>query len=181
MWDGITSSHDLDAAQLVQLTEACRAKDRLDKLDQLLRGDVEVWSRLVHSLRSEDYVLRIDAALAQANATANTMKQLLAAMRLPDGATGKRPQYRGPRGAQRPSVPTGVSAIRERLRSDDETPGCGGRARGYDLPRKTLDRPPSHAEDGAAGSPTLAGALSDTGVAPSCDESAVATRAGDTP
>lgn len=99
MWVAISESPDLDAAQVVQLTEACRAKDRLDRLDQVLRGDVEVWSRLVHSRRSKDYVLRIDAVLAQANATANTMKQLLAALRLPDETTGRRPQYRGPRGA----------------------------------------------------------------------------------
>ena len=118
LWRAITTAHeDLDAQQLVQLTEACRAKDRLDKLDELLRGDVDAWAKLTHDLRTEDYELRIDSALTQANATANLMKQLLAALRLPDAATGKRPQYRGPRGAQAPTVPGGKVSSIDRARS----------------------------------------------------------------
>jgi cyanate lyase len=92
LWCEITGTHELDAAQLVQLTEACRAKDRLDKLDLVLRGDVEAWMST--------------QALNQANATANLMKQLLAAMRLPDEA-GRKPQRRSARGVQAPSVPSG--------------------------------------------------------------------------
>lgn len=95
--------------QLVQLEEACRAKDRLDKLDALLRGDVDTWAKLVVDVNSDGQILelRLTQALTQANATANLMKQLLAALRLPDEATGKRPQYRGPRGVQAPSVAGG--------------------------------------------------------------------------
>lgn len=119
LWKSIADEHELDAMQKVQLLEACRAKDRLDKLDALLRGDVDSWARLVHNLRTEDYELKIDAALVAANNTANLMKQLLAALRLADPATGKRPQYRGPRGAQAPTVPGGkagsVTAL-EKLR-----------------------------------------------------------------
>lgn len=107
LWKSITDEHDLDAPQLAQLEEACRAKDRLDKLDEILRGDADVWMTLVHKTRTEDYELKIDAALSQANATANLMKQLLAALRLPDPQTGKKPQFRGPRGAQKPSTPSG--------------------------------------------------------------------------
>ena len=99
LWDAITAGHQLDAVQVVQLTEACRAKDRLDKLDELLRGDIDTWARLTHRLRTEDYELHIDDAAKLANATANQMKQLLAAMRLPD-EWGKKPQKRGaPRGS----------------------------------------------------------------------------------
>ena len=61
-----------------------------------------------------DYELKIDAALAQANATANLMKQLLAALRLPDEATGKRPQVRAARGAYTPS---GKPSARDRLKA----------------------------------------------------------------
>lgn len=99
LWRGITGGSQLDSMQEVTLLEACRAKDRLDKLDQLLRGDVDTWASLVHNVRTEDYELKIDAALSQANATANLMKQLLASLRLPDAATGKRPQHRGARGS----------------------------------------------------------------------------------
>lgn len=108
LWRAIAKDHTLDGMQRVQLTEACRAKDRCDRLDKILSGDVDTWARLVHDTRTEDYELRIDAALTQANTTANTMKQLLAALRLPDLQTGTRPQQRGPRGAQKPTVPGGA-------------------------------------------------------------------------
>lgn len=114
LWKSITDVHELDASQLVQLTEACRAKDRLDKLDDLLRGDHDTWMTLRLDPQSVDgtiYELRVTNALVQANATANLMKQLLAALRLPDEATGKKPQYRGARGVQKPSVPKGVSSL----------------------------------------------------------------------
>lgn len=110
-WVEIAAEHDLDPAQRLQLTEVCRAKDRLDKLDRLLSGEVETWVLLTHRLQTADYELKIDAALSQANATANLMKQLLAAMRLPDEATGKRPQKRSARGVQKPSVPGSVSSL----------------------------------------------------------------------
>lgn len=118
LWRGITRQHeDLDVTQLVQLEEACRAKDRLDRLDEVLRGDGETWMRLAHNARTEDYELKIDAALSQANATANLMKQLLAALRLPDEATGKKPQYRGPRGAVKPQQPGGKVSSLDRARA----------------------------------------------------------------
>ena len=109
LWRSIVADHDLDSMQLVQLEEACRAKDRLDKLDEALRGDGHTWMQLVEDFQSEQISeLRITGALVQANATANLMKQLLAALRLPDSETGKRPQFRGARGAQKPSVPGGA-------------------------------------------------------------------------
>ena len=93
LWADITESHDLDSAQLAQLEEACRQKDRCDHLHGLaLAADPDEYVKLVKV----------------ANETSNQMKQLLAALRLPD-ASGKRPQYRGPRGAQAPSVPGGAS------------------------------------------------------------------------
>lgn len=118
LWVAITGDAELDAPQLVQLTEACRAKDRLDKLDELLRGDVDTWTRLVVDIQSDGqvYELRMTQALTQANATANLMKQLLAALRLPD-ESGKRPQFRGARGAQKPSVPGGKVSSLDRARA----------------------------------------------------------------
>jgi hypothetical protein len=101
LWQAITDDHDLDAAQLVQLTEACRAKDRLDKLDDILRGDVDTWAELMQARGAEENILevRITGPLMKANETANLMKMLLAALRLPDEKTGKRPQQRSARGA----------------------------------------------------------------------------------
>lgn len=111
LWKSIEDDHDLDATQLVQLEEACRAKDRLDKLDLILSADVDTWATLVLDANCNDgtiFELRMTQALPQANATANLMKQLLAALRLPDPMSGKKPQYRGARGAQKPTVPGGA-------------------------------------------------------------------------
>jgi len=93
LWCDITEAHELDATQLVTLTEVCRAKDRLDRLDELLRGNLD------------------PTTLNQANTTANLMKQLIASLRLPDPVSEKRPQFRGARGAQKPSVPGGGSKV----------------------------------------------------------------------
>lgn len=110
LWKGIADEHELDPVQVAQLTEACRMKDRLDKLNDLLRGDVATWAEVELDRGGEPVSLRIDGAAKLANETANGMKQLLAALRLPD-AQGKRPQYRGPRGAQAPTIPGGVSSL----------------------------------------------------------------------
>lgn len=117
LWAAIDADHDLDATQLVQLEEACRAKDRCDRLDSLLRGDLDSWLSIQEFDDGRPAVLVISSALTQANATANLMKQLLAALRLPDGQTGKRPQYRGPRGAQKPTVPGGKVSSLDRARA----------------------------------------------------------------
>lgn len=73
---------------LVLLEEACRIADRLDKLDALLKGDADVWCRLVHDLRSEDYELRIDSALIEARQQANTLRQLVAGLPLKEPDDG---------------------------------------------------------------------------------------------
>jgi hypothetical protein len=87
LWRAVTAAHTLDACQSVLLLEACRAKDRLDRL-QTTMGQLG------------SVTLSIDPALH--DATANVLKQLLAALRLPD-ARGRRPQRRGTsRGVYRP-------------------------------------------------------------------------------
>lgn len=114
LWDDVTEAHPtLDATQLVQLLEACRAKDRLDKLDAVLRGDGPTWIELAEDVRGNVEVV-VDKALAQANTTANMLKQLLAAMRLPDAVTGKKPQVRSARGAYKPRA---TGSAKDRLRA----------------------------------------------------------------
>lgn len=101
LWDEILKENpDLLAQQKVQLLEACRMKDRLDKLDEILRGDVATWATIKLDRRGEvEIELVIDGAASLANATADKMKQLLAAARLVD-ASGKLPN--------RPRTPSGV-------------------------------------------------------------------------
>lgn len=109
LWDEITSQHELTQVQVVQLTEACRQKDRLDQLDALLRGDVSTWVEIDYP-EGKPARLVVNAALDKANATANVMKQLLASLRLPD-ANGKRPQQRGgARGSYGGQVPGGAAS-----------------------------------------------------------------------
>ena len=116
LWSAISNEHDLDPTQLVQLEEACRAKDRLDEFDSIIHGKgvLNLMRFRLTDLFSDDeersvrVEVRFDSVITQANATANLMKQLLAALRLPDPVTGKKPQYRGPRGAQVPSIPGGA-------------------------------------------------------------------------
>ncbi len=127
LWRDITSAHEfLDAQQLVQLTEACRAKDRLDEFDAVIRGRpdfVDLLHFRTQGAHEDKAVIEVkfDSILTVANATANLLKQLLAAMRLPD-ASGARPQQRGgARGAYGAQTPGGktpgkVSSI-ERARS----------------------------------------------------------------
>lgn len=104
LWRDLHEMDDLDPVQSVLAEEACRTADRLEKLDGLLRGDVEEWVR-VRGPRfdGDDMVLMIDSALSEARQQANILKQLLTALRLPDEASGKKPQRRGPRGAYQSS------------------------------------------------------------------------------
>ena len=106
LWSAIANTHELDASQLVQLEEACRIKDRCDALDRAVRV-------LENEGGTKDYI----AAVVAANASANQMKQLIAALRLPDPQSGKRPQYRGARGAQKPSIVGGKVSSLDRARA----------------------------------------------------------------
>ena len=86
LWAGVTELHELDVAQLAILEQACRQRDRADSLaEKSATGDPG-------ALRHER-----EAGLA--------MTRLVAALRLPDPATGSRPQARQLRGVQKPSRP----------------------------------------------------------------------------
>lgn len=92
LWAGMVKDREFTASELAQLEEACRAKDRLDKLDEVLRGEAETWMRLTHRLRTEDYELVIDDALTKANTTATSLRQLLASLTAKDAAPAAKPK-----------------------------------------------------------------------------------------
>jgi hypothetical protein len=100
----ITDAHTLSPDQLVILEEACRTADRLDQLDAIIQGKGVL--ELMH-FRSMDgdsddtrtVVMTVDGVLSEARQQQNILKQLLVSLRLPDAATGKKPQARGARGA----------------------------------------------------------------------------------
>lgn len=112
LWASVTESHTLAAPELEILTEACRCADRLERLDQQLTGDDMAWLDL-ERMRSDEHEYRVtvDAALSEARQQQNILKQLIASLRLPDEATGKKPQHRGARGSYAPKAASGVSSL----------------------------------------------------------------------
>ncbi len=114
LWSEITGLHDLGPAELEILGEACRCADRLERLDQHLHDEDLSWLD-VEKLRIDGATFRvtIDAALSEARQQQNILKQLIASLRLPDEATGKKPQRRpGAAGVRQPN-----GSVRARLKS----------------------------------------------------------------
>lgn len=112
LWVSVTDVHTLAAPELEILTEACRCADRLERLDQHLHDEDMSWLD-VEKLRSDGATFRVtvDAALSEARQQQNILKQLIASLRLPDEATGKKPQHRGARGSYAPKAGSGVSSL----------------------------------------------------------------------
>lgn len=113
LWRDITGEHELDVVQEVQLLECCRTKDQLDRLDEILRGEVDAWFRITDTPNEAGEVkVVVNAAIDKRLSAANLFKSQLAALRLPDSVTGKRPQHRGTRGAYQPrATPGNVTAL----------------------------------------------------------------------
>ena len=88
--------------------EACRAKDRCDALDLICRSASPM-------LESAKGVPVAHPAWVEARQQATVLKQLCAALRLPDEATGKRPQrHTGASGVRQPN---GTGSARDRLKA----------------------------------------------------------------
>jgi hypothetical protein len=83
--------------------EACRTKDRCDQLDVVCRSEPV----MLDNGKGQPVA---HPAWVEARQQANILKQLIASLRLPDEATGKRPQVRAARGAYQPRA-TGSAAV----------------------------------------------------------------------
>jgi hypothetical protein len=83
---------------------ACRTADRVDHLEELARAtDPVVEGRqgpMIHPL------------LAEVRQQAQLLARLVAALRLPDEATGKKPQHRQVRGVQQPRAVSSLDRAR---------------------------------------------------------------------
>lgn len=86
--------------------EACRTKDRCDILDAVCRSEPAM-------LMTDKGLPIAHPAWVEARQQANVLKQLVAALRLPDTATGKRPQVRSARGSYQPAK----TSARDRLKA----------------------------------------------------------------
>lgn len=95
--------NELNPAREVALS-ACRTADRVEHLERLsLSCDAVIEGRsgpMIHPVHAE---VRQQSAL---------LARLVAALRLPDQATGKRPQARQVRGVQQPSKVTSLDRAR---------------------------------------------------------------------
>lgn len=93
LWEQVAAAKDLNPGELVILEEACRLTDRLDRLHQLLDGDLETWARLATEgmvledggLVSFTATVQIDGALSAARLHASTLKTLIDSLHLPEG------------------------------------------------------------------------------------------------
>ena len=86
--------------------EACRTKDRLDLLDEVCRTEPV----MLDNGKGQPVA---HPAWVEARQQGNALKQLIVSLRLPDKATGRRPQVQ--RGSS-PTRGTG-SSMRDRLKS----------------------------------------------------------------
>jgi hypothetical protein len=85
---------------------ACHTADRVDVLEQLCRTtDAVVEGRTGPATHPVYVEVRQQSA---------TLARLIAALRLPDEATGKRPQKRQVRGVQQPSKVSSIDRARQR-------------------------------------------------------------------
>ncbi|NKS94628.1 hypothetical protein GS876_10390 [Rhodococcus hoagii] len=65
------------------IVEAARIKDRLDQFDRVLSGDADAWLTLLDARGDDDILeIRVDNALQESRQQANTLRQLLGAIRL---------------------------------------------------------------------------------------------------
>lgn len=121
LWAEIVEVHELDPSQRVLLEESCRSADRLDELDSIIQGkgvlnlmrfrvaDIFDDGEGEKNVRVE---VKFDAVLGEARQQQTVLKQLLASLRLPDAATGKKPQRRdGARGSYTPGGSTGGARV----------------------------------------------------------------------
>jgi hypothetical protein len=109
LWASLTAQDagllDEDCPRREVALTACRAADRLESLEQLATS-----TPFVLEGRSGPYTHPVHVEVRQAGLA---LARHLAALRLPDEATGKRPQRRQARGVQRPSK----TSARDRLKA----------------------------------------------------------------
>ena len=75
-----------DASTRALIVEACRAKDRLDRLNLLTSGDVDAWTRVY--MDGETLVLKLDTAVSEQRQLATVFRQLLAEIQRRQGDRG---------------------------------------------------------------------------------------------
>lgn len=85
LWRALSTCRPFNAAELVVLEELCRMADRLDKLDEILSGEVDTWLRLEskHEGRSHTVEVVLDDGLSESRQIAVAFQRLAASLNLP--------------------------------------------------------------------------------------------------
>lgn len=79
LWKSIATGRKLTEIEQQNLVEACRIADRLEKLDELVRGDEDAWFRLKLPRTDEGAVeVLINDPMKEARMHAAALRQLIA-------------------------------------------------------------------------------------------------------
>jgi hypothetical protein len=109
LWDSMLTQHPaMTEAEREVALEACRVADRLERLDRICRVVEPV-------IETDKGGLITHPAFAESRQQQNLLKQLVAALRLPEPASGRRPQTRPGGGVNQPKHAGNVTAL-EKLR-----------------------------------------------------------------
>jgi hypothetical protein len=84
LWTDFGGQWEQDPGARLMLHEACRLADRMEKLDRILRGDVDTWVTIELPRGDDDEQplrIKVDAALAEARLHVTTLRQVLAQLR----------------------------------------------------------------------------------------------------
>lgn len=115
---------ELSPAERVLLEEACRLADRLDRLDAILRGDLDAWMRFRASDDGAEVTVVVDRVLSEARQQQLALRQVLAELRQ-SRAGAKQLARRGAGAATRLSAGKGgtVADLTSRIRARAQTAG----------------------------------------------------------
>lgn len=85
LFDSLSRPTD-DGPTSALIVEACRAKDRLDRLHRIVRGDVDTWTRVFSG--EGEFVLKLDTAVSEARQLSTVFRQQLADIQRRQGYGG---------------------------------------------------------------------------------------------
>jgi hypothetical protein len=80
LWRDLTKDRELGPSAGALATEICRIADRLERLDEVLRGDADVWFSIKAPERGGELTVVVDNALSEARQQAATLRQLVATL-----------------------------------------------------------------------------------------------------
>lgn len=102
LWKSIATGRNLTEIEQQNLVEACRIADRLEKLDELVRGDEDVWFRIKLPRTDENPVeVLINDPMKEARMHAAALRQLIAPFEVAKSDEGTK------------EVPSNVASLKE--------------------------------------------------------------------